>query len=149
MINDEQFLKVIDATPLVSIDLIIENSIGEILLGKRLNRPAQDYWFVLGGRIRKNEKIADAFTRISKSELSLKLSLDDAQLLGAYNHIYDDNYLDKDNINTHYVVLGYKLKLNKNLKIQPDDQHSELKWWPLPELMDNADVHPNTKAYFG
>ena len=148
MINDEQFLNVIDATPLVSIDLIIENHNGEILLGKRLNRPAKDYWFVPGGRIRKNEKIADAFARIAKVELVLSLSVNDSQLLGAYNHIYGDNYLGKEGINTHYVVLGYKIKLNETLNIQPDEQHSELKWWPKGEHMSSNEVHANTKAYF-
>ena len=148
MIDDDQFLKVIEAAPLVSIDLIIENNEGGILLGKRINRPAQGYWFVPGGRIRKNENITDAFTRISIAELGTALSINDAQLLGAYNHIYEDNYLDKEGINTHYVVLGYKIKWPNDLEIQPDDQHSELKWWPVRELLDNTDVHQNTKAYF-
>ncbi len=47
------FLKVIDAAPLVTIDLIIRNPKSDVLLGKRLNRPAQGFWFVPGGRIRK------------------------------------------------------------------------------------------------
>lgn len=148
MIDDEQFLKVIDSTPLVSIDLIVENKNGAILLGKRLNRPAQGFWFVPGGRIRKNEKIAAAFTRISKAELGTALPITEAQLIGAYNHIYNDNYLGKEHINTHYVVLGYKIKWPDDLNIHADDQHSELKWWPLAELLDNPEVHANTKAYF-
>ncbi|KDS03655.1 glycosyl transferase in colanic acid biosynthesis [Salmonella enterica subsp. enterica serovar Heidelberg str. RI-11-014316] len=37
------------ATPLISLDFIVENGQGEILLGQRLNRPAQGYWFVAGG----------------------------------------------------------------------------------------------------
>lgn len=148
MISNEQFLKVIDATPLVSIDLIIENNKGEVLLGKRLNKPAQGYWFVPGGRIRKNEKISEAFNRISETELGTALSIDNAQLLGAYNHIYDDNYLGKEIINTHYVVLGYKVKLLDAINIQGDDQHSELKWWSIAELMNSIEVHQNTKTYF-
>lgn len=148
MLTNTQFLQIIKTTPLVSIDLIIENSASDILLGKRLNRPALNYWFVPGGRIRKNEKIADAFARIAKAELGLTLSLSDAQLLGAYNHIYDDNYLDEENINTHYVALGYKIKLTDTFNIQADEQHSDLKWWSNCELMNSDEVHANTKAYF-
>jgi colanic acid biosynthesis protein WcaH len=33
--NDEQFLRIVDATPLVSIDLIIRNERDEVLLGWR------------------------------------------------------------------------------------------------------------------
>ena len=58
------FLKVIDAAPLVSIDLIIRNPKSEVLPGKRLNRPAQGFWFVPSGCIRKNERIAEALERI-------------------------------------------------------------------------------------
>jgi len=31
---------------------------------------------------------------------------------------------------------------------KPDDQHSELRWWPIAELMASDRVHDNTKAYF-
>jgi len=148
MISDEQFLKVIDSTPLVSIDLILEDPQGEILLGKRNNRPAQDYWFVPGGRIRKNEKLADAIKRISLAELGTELTLSDGQLLGAFDHIYDDNFSGVDGINTHYVVLAYKISLKENFEIVADEQHSEMKWWHKEDLLINPDVHQNTKAYF-
>jgi len=94
----------------VSIDLIVENPQGEFLLGQRVNPPAQGFWFVPGGRIRKNETLADAFRRISATELGVSLPLSRAQLLGAYEHIYNDNFLAEPGINTHYVVLGYALK---------------------------------------
>ena len=148
MITDEQFLNIIDSTPLVSIDLIIENHRGDVLLGKLLNKPAQGYWFVPGGRIHKNEKIADAFNRISQVELGTALSINNAELLGAYNHIYDDNYFDKEDINTHYVVLGYKIKWPDGLELHTDEQHSDLEWWPLDEMLASLEVHDNTKAYF-
>jgi len=107
MISNKRFLKIIDSTPLVSIDLILGNQQGKTLLGKRTNRPAQGYWFVPGGCIRKNEKLADAIKRISLAELGTEITLGEAQLLGAYDHIYDDNFADVDGINTHYVVLAY------------------------------------------
>ncbi len=148
MISDEQFLKVIDSTPLVSIDLILANSQGEILLGKRNNRPAQGYWFVPGGRIRKNERLADAIKRISLAESGSELTLSDGQLLGAFDHIYDDNFSGIDGINTHYVVLAYNIKLKDDFEIAPDEQHSEMKWWSKDGLLNDYEVHQNTKAYF-
>ena len=45
MLELEMFKAVIASTPLVSIDLIVMNSQGEILMGLRNNRPAQGYWF--------------------------------------------------------------------------------------------------------
>ena len=148
MIDNKQFLTIIDATPLVSIDLILEDQQGNILLGKRRNRPAQGYWFVPGGRIRKNEKLADAIKRISLTELGTEITLDDGQLLGAFDHIYDDNFSGVEGINTHYVVLAYTIKLKDDFSIVTDDQHSEMKWWQLDALLDSPDVHDNTKSYF-
>ena len=151
MIDDKQFLKIIESTPLVSIDLIIENERGDILLGKRTNRPAQNYWFVPGGRIRKNETIAESIARISATELGIDLSINDVQLLGSYDHIYEDNYLGEDGVNTHYVVLAYRLKQPRDIEISVDsirdDQHSEIRYWSKESLLKADEVHPNTKAY--
>jgi len=148
MINDEKFLEIIDLTPLVSIDLIIEDNEGSVLLGRRVNRPAQGYWFVPGGRIRKNEKLADAMQRISLAELGFPVSLSEAHLAGAFDHIYDDNCFAREGVSTHYVVLAYRVNLDSDLSIKPDAQHSEMKWWGKDELLSCPDVHPNTKAYF-
>src|SRR5260221_11714328 len=108
-LNDEDFLRVISSTPLVSIDLIIENEKQEILLGKRLNRPAKDFWFVPGGRIRKNELIASAVERVSREELGIAVAR--TGLFGAYDHLYDDNFSGRPGVSTHYVVLAYCCQL--------------------------------------
>ena len=84
MIDKETFLQIVDSTPLVSIDLILENQQGKVLLGMRNNSPAQGYWFVPGGIIRKNERLYDAFKRISSVELGAELIITDAKLIGAF-----------------------------------------------------------------
>ncbi len=146
--NDEKILEIINAAPLVSVDLIIKNKNGGVLLGKRSNRPARGYWFVPGGRIRKNETIANAVARISETELGTLVRFYKAKLLGGYNHIYDDNYLGVEGINTHYVVLAYEYTLDRDVKIVKDDQHTDMQWWDIRELLSSEDVHPYTKEYF-
>jgi colanic acid biosynthesis protein WcaH len=146
--QNKDFLQIIGATPLVSIDLIVRNKEGMVLLGKRINRPAKGYWFVPGGRIRKNERLADALQRIARAELGLSLTLNPSKLLGAYEHIYDDNFFGEEGVNTHYVVLAYEYYLEEGMQIILDDQHSEAKWWPIDDLLNSPEVHENTKAYF-
>lgn len=148
MLEQKTFLTVIDATPLVSIDLVVRNGRGEVLLGKRVNRPAQGFWFVPGGRIRKNERVADAFRRIAQGELGVTIDKAQAKLLGVFDHLYEDNFHATPNISTHYVVLGFAVELGNEISITPDDQHSELQWWPVDELLRSPSVHENTKAYF-
>jgi len=77
----EVFECIIKNTPLISIDLIVKNKEGKILLGKRKNRPAKGYYFVPGGRIFKNETIEQAFKNISKHELGLDLDIESAKFL--------------------------------------------------------------------
>lgn len=146
--NDKDFLHIIAATPLVSIDLILRDREGNVFLGKRVNRPARDYWFVPGGRIRKNERLHEAMERISEAELGLRLTLPHAKLMGAYEHIYEDNFFGEEGVNTHYVVLAYEYHLDDDAHITLDTQHAEAKWWKPDDLLSSADVHENTKAYF-
>ena len=146
MLNDTDFLRVIAATPLVSIDLILRNELGAVLLGQRLNKPAQGCWFVPGGRIWKNERVADALRRISQRELGITITA--ADLIGVFDHIYPDNFLGAPDVNTHYVVLGMAAALSTQVPLATDDQHGELRWWTVDALLANEVVHENTKAYF-
>ena len=146
--EDEHILEIIEATPLVSIDLIIRNPSEKVLLGKRINRPAKGYWFVPGGRMIKNETIVHALKRISKIEMGQDLSTEAHSLLGAYDHIYEDNFLNVDGINTHYVVLAFSILLQQEIDVNPDEQHSDLQWWEIDKLLKDPTVHHNTKAYF-
>jgi len=146
--EDKHILEIIEAAPLVSIDLIIRNPSEKVLLGKRINRPAKGYWFVPGGRIIKNETIVHALKRISKAEVSQDLSTEAHSLLGAYDHIYEDNFLNVDGINTHYVVLAFSILLQQEIDVNPDEQHTDLQWWEIDKLLKDPTVHHNTKAYF-
>ena len=147
-IDEKHVLEIIEATPLVSIDLVIRNPSNKVLLGKRNNRPAMGYWFVPGGRIFKNETINQALKRISEVELGQDLSTKAPSLLGAYDHIYVDNFLNVKGINTHYVVLAFVIALQQEIEVKSDEQHTELKWWEVDKLLQDQTVHQNTKVYF-
>ena len=139
---------VIRLAPLVAIDFIIRSARDEVLLGLRNNEPARDRYFVPGGMILKNERLADAFSRLLKTETNYATGIDDARFLGAFEHFYKNNRFGAPDYGTHYVVLGYELKVMGTAEPKADDQHSELRWWPLSELLASDRVHKNTKAYF-
>ncbi|MEZ9667160.1 GDP-mannose mannosyl hydrolase [Vibrio breoganii] len=143
----DTFKTVVESTPLVSIDLIIRNSYGQVLLGERTNRPAQGYWFVPGGRILKDETFEVAFKRLTSVELGVELLLSSASFLGPYEHHYLDN-ISGDEFSTHYVVLGYEVTLDLELSDLPSEQHGSYRWWGVDELFESELVHQNTKDYF-
>lgn len=145
-LDKETFSTVLHSTPLVSLDFVVYNDEGKVLLGQRLNRPAQGFWFVPGGRIYKNEALAAAFTRLTFAELGQEFDYAQAQLIGAYDHFYPDSVFG-DGISTHYVALAHKFSVQQ-LGQLPVVQHSYYAWFDVGQLLADEQVHPHTKAYF-
>ena len=149
LLHRDVFLSIVKNAPLVSVDLVCQNDREEVLLGMRMNRPAQGCWFVPGGRILKDERVSDALQRIISNELGLKdVAPNDAGLLGVFEHHYTDNFAEAADVSTHYVVLAYKIVIDKEATILIDSQHSELRWFSVSELLSSDVVHTYTKAYF-
>ncbi|MCG7601006.1 GDP-mannose mannosyl hydrolase [Halomonas sp. McH1-25] len=149
-LSEQTFRTVVESTPLVSIDLVIRNREGRILLGRRLNRPAQGFWFVPGGRIQKNEPLDEAFQRITKYELGQVFTRRQARLMGIYEHFYRDSVFGKEEEmpDTHYVVLGYSMFLPDDFNLVPPAiQHSDYRWWRRDEMTSSPEVHEYTQAY--
>lgn len=148
-LSDETFKSVIQNTPLISIDLIVQNEQGEVLLGKRVNAPAKGYWFVPGGRVRKNETLDDAFVRLVKEELGIESGFTraNAKFLGVFEHFYDDCVLAED-VSTHYIVLAYELNLSQKNIEYPRTQHSQFRLESLSLIQENNEIHYFTKMYF-
>ncbi len=141
------FTTVIKSTPLVSIDLVVQNEHDEVLLGYRNNRPAQGFLFVPGGRIFKDEPMETAFKRLTLNELGTEFSLSDAQLIGPFEHFYDDN-VTGDDFSTHYIALGYRLRINLDQLNLPLDQHSHYVWLSVEKLLLDQKVHKHSRWYF-
>lgn len=145
----DTFRLVVEHTPLVSIDLVVRNARSEMLLGYRRNRPAQGCWFVPGGRIAKDETREAAYARLTQIELGAALPFAEAGFLGAFEHIYSDNFSAEPTFGTHYVVLAYTIAAEAQQLRLPNEQHSHYLWLPDAEILVRPDVHANTKAYCG
>ena len=142
-LEGEVFECVVANTPLVSVDLIVKNE-GRVLLGKRVNKPAQGYWFTLGGRVFKDEMINSAIKRIAKVELGIDLTAT-PKFIGVFEHLYDDSIFD--HVSTHYLNLGYELELSE-LSELPKEQHNDYRWFSVEELLESVEVHGYVKDYF-
>ena len=145
-LDKDTFKTVIENAPLVSIDLVVKNSRGQYLLGYRTNRPAKGFWFVPGGRIHKGESMDLAFLRLTEVELGVKVDRQSARFIGPFEHFYDDSVFGKD-VTTHYIVLGYELILDINIRELPSEQHSQYRWFGRSELIERENVHQHSKWY--
>jgi colanic acid biosynthesis protein WcaH len=147
MLPFDTFKTIIEYAPLISIDLIIVNQSGQVLLGKRNNRPAQGYWFVPGGRILKDESMSVAFKRLTLNELGIEFDFEKAEFIGPFEHFYVDN-VSGESFSTHYIALGYRLLVDDTLLNLPTEQHNQYKWILVDELLGDAEVHKHSRWYF-
>ena len=143
MLDDATFKTVIDSAPLISIDILLKKG-DKVLLGKRVNKPAQGYFFSTGGRINKNETIDNAMARVALNELNIELK-SVPKFIGVFEHFYDDS-IYKD-VSTHYVNIAYEYEVEE-IPDLPTKQHSEYKWFTIDELLESKQVHEYTKDYF-
>nr|WP_024965019.1 GDP-mannose mannosyl hydrolase [Pantoea sp. IMH] len=146
-ISNDDFATIVRSTPLISIDLVVENPAGQCLLGLRTNRPAQGYWFVPGGRVRKEETLHDAFRRITKMELGITFDLEKGKFNGVWQHFYKDNFSGED-FSTHYIVLCFMLRVHQSRLPLTTEQHSAYLWLEPEEILKRDNVHDNSLVYF-
>ncbi len=146
MLNQEDFKQIVKNAPLFAIDLVVLNSKSQMLVGKRVNKPAKDFWFVPGGRVFKNESLAEAFERITKAEIGLSLRYNRASLIGLFDHFYDNSFFG-DDITTHYINATHLVIIeNKKLDL-PSVQHLAYRWIGLDEIEYDNTVHQYSKVF--
>lgn len=153
MLGKEEYLAVVTNTPLVSIDLVVVDEDGHILVGKRTNEPALGTWFVPGGRVGKDETLDEAFERIAFDELGPgHWSRAAARPLGVFEHFYDTNFSGSDGVGTHYVVITYAVEADGiRLDQIPLDQHAAVEWVASGGVARDGRtvaLHSYTEAYF-
>lgn len=95
----------------------------------------------------KDEPLHAAFERLTEAELGLRLPLSAAQFYGVWQHFYDDNFSGED-FSTHYIVLGFRLRVSENDLQLPDVQHDAYRWLAIEEILVSDHVHDNSRAYF-
>ena len=96
----------------------------------------------------KNETIRNAFHRITFEELGETFSLESAVHRGVFEHFYDTNFAEQPGFGTHYIVLSYEIKVEKEPGSLPRKQHGQYEWFSEGSLLDEEKVHLFTKAYF-
>lgn len=147
-LNPEQFKAIVRDTVLVSLDLLLVNERGELLVGRRLHRPAKNYLFVPGGRVMKGETLAEALRRIAKQETGLDLSTEQVEIHGIYDHFYAESCFDDPDISTHYIVIACRGAIPGGSVIVADNQHESLHFIPIDVVIADPRTHPYVKNYF-
>ncbi len=145
MLDVATFKTVVESTPLVSIDLCLVSE-GQLMMRLRHNEPLKGQWFTPGGRLLKNERWQDGLARIAKAELGLTVTSDAFQLMGMWDHFYENSAFN-ESVSTHYVNLPHVCYLESYPELSLDAQHESVRWLDIPSLIDDTGHQPYMRAY--
>ncbi len=141
-LDKRAFLEIVQNAPLVSIDLFLRNEKGGILLGVRKDAPARGFWFVPGGRIRKDQTLAEAFRAIAKREAGIEVEIEDARFMGVFEHFYDDNVEGLPGIKTQYISLAFEVRgVDDSVRLS-DADHSTSRWRGVDFVLKDPPAEP-------
>ena len=146
ILDDITWQNCVKSTPIAAIDLIIVRDDSQILMGKRKNDPAKDLYFVPGGRIYKNESIKDAFERIIFEETKQNYQFSESKFQGCFEHFYNNSKWSSLDISTHYIVLAYRLDVDRSFNFDLTNQHKSLSWIGQDTNNNNL-IHKYSRIY--
>lgn len=125
MIPAEQYKRILELMPILCVDVVIRNARGEYLLVKRANAPLKGRWWVIGGRVHKNETLEQAVIRKVKQETALAVRK--MQPIGYYEDAFKDNSI-KLATPFHAVSVVFAVAVGNDVKIRLDKQSTAWKF---------------------
>lgn len=129
-----------DKTPICCVDVLFFNKDKtQTLLFKRTNKPVENIYFTIGGRLLKNEKLIDGAVRQALKETGIKIR---KKLLipGGVTEDIHKNSIFAD-ISYHVVDVFYGYILDGQEKIRLDNQHADYRWFSV----NDRRIHPFVK----
>ena len=135
-LSTEDYKTVLSCVPIPTVDFILVRQAPggrEFLLGKRTEEPYRGKWFVTGGRINKNEQMADAVCRQVQRELGITDGV--ITLVGCLDVMNPP----KMGIPWHSIWHFHTIAVAPDAVITPNKENKKVKWfshvnprWPLP-----------------
>ena len=116
------------------------------MIAKRIWEPYPDWW-VLGGRMRKGERIEQALRRNVRRELHLDISEDRLlNIIGYYNTIWDTRAQEPTMNGAHVFSITTVVQLTNEEKarVQLNEEYADAQWVNPLHVIEHADqFHPH------
>jgi ADP-ribose pyrophosphatase YjhB (NUDIX family) len=128
--------------PISCVDLVIEDPLGQILLLKRINTPAQGQWWFPGGRILFGETRIDAARRKLREECGLEAA--EFVEAGTFDLLLP---IGEDRL-SHTITTVFATRVDGRVETKLDQQSSAWRW-VLPDDRSNETLHPFVSRCIG
>ena len=125
MIPEEQYQQILSTMPVFCLDWLIRCD-DQYLLLKRTQQPLKGCYWIIGGRLRHHERLAEAAQRLQTRELGAFYGL--GELAGFSNYMFDQNVEERRA--THTPAISYVVDVEKQFVPTLDDTESEYIWTP-------------------
>lgn len=123
---------ILENMPIVCVDVVIHNiETDKYLLIKRAEEPAKGQWWVVGGRLHKNERPYECAVRKIKEEVGISDYLS-CQYLSVESTIFSTGY---HNIPVHSVNLIYLIEVQRKQKIEINKTCLDYKWLTMDKAL--------------
>lgn len=133
----DEYSKVLDSVVTANVDTILHNPNGEILLGKRADKPLQDELWIFGGRMKPGESINDTVVRNLRREVGIEI--DEERLI--YSNVYNIMWPGRaeppqeHGFQTMMTIMKYECTLNEAEQVlSADKTHTDMRWYSQDEL---------------
>ena len=124
-INNKLYQKIHNYLPIVCVDIVIKVPDNGFLMVKRKENPAKDKWWLVGGRVFKNESLESAARRKVKDEIGLVVEKVEKIITG-YELIFKEDPYGHEN-GTHVIVACFLSEIKNIGNLKLDNFHSEYK----------------------
>jgi len=124
-INNKLYQEIHNYLPIVCVDIVIKVPDNRFLMVKRKENPAKEKWWLVGGRVFKNESLESAAQRKVQDEIGIVVNKVETLIKGYELFFKEDPYGHGNG--THVIVACFlsEIKNIKNLKL--DKFHYEYK----------------------
>ena len=114
-----------NSLPIVCVDIVLKTVDGNFLLVKRKEEPAKDKWWLIGGRVFKNESLASAARRKVKEESGLDVKII-GKIVESYELMFKEDPFGHGN-GTHTICTCFSGLVNDLNVLKLNNYHSDYK----------------------
>jgi ADP-ribose pyrophosphatase YjhB (NUDIX family) len=147
-LGDREYSRVLNSIVITCVDVILLNTKGEMLLGKRSYHPAKTWW-IAGGRMRPGESFEEAAVRNIKRELGLIIAPERFSYLGTYSFVWAIRRQPPVENGSHCVSITMTLKVTDEeaALIKPSEEYTETRWWDLKLVAEDLQFLSPIRQY--
>jgi len=137
-IPEKEYKNILEKMPICCVDLVIVRE-GKVLLIKRKGDSFDGKWFIIGGRIYKNEKLEDAVKRKAFEETGLNVKI--LKNLGIFEAFEDSSAFGNSiKSGTHSISGGFLVEPIEEVEVKLDETSTDFKW--VDRIDENLAEYP-------